>query len=191
MPTCNADIQPYPTYVISTLLVQEIQLRSGRTLPQQGKPKSIVVIEEESDKEEIPPQNLEKEQPIKNKINTTTSIVLYPTFEWQKEKVGQDINLQDSPSLERLIIENPTMPENDLEVQLRNLCVKILLLQAIKDIPILAKTIKELCLQKPGREKKQPTKIQVVGQLAELISNRPTLIKYGNPWNPIVTTYIK
>ena len=64
-------------------------------------------------------------------------------------------------------------------------------MQAIKDIPILAKTIKELCLKKPGRKKKQPTKVQVVGQLDELISNQPRLIKYGNPGNPIVTAHIK
>ena len=83
------------------------------------------------------------------------------------------------------------MPENDLEVQLRNLCVKIMLLQAIKDIPILAKTIKELCLMKPVRKKRQPTKVQVIGQLAELISNKTRLTKYGNPLNPIVTAYIK
>ena len=55
-------------------------------------------------------------------------------------------------------------------------------------MPILGKTIKKLCLKKPGRKKKQPTKIQVVGQLVELISNRPRLTKYGNP---ILTAYIK
>ena len=59
-PAYNAEIQPYPTYVISTLLVQEVELRSGRTLPQLGKSKSMVVIEEEPEKEEIPTQNLEK-----------------------------------------------------------------------------------------------------------------------------------
>ena len=34
-PAYNAEIQAYPTYLISTLLVQEVQLRSGKTLPQQ------------------------------------------------------------------------------------------------------------------------------------------------------------
>jgi hypothetical protein len=47
-------MQTYPTYLISTLPVKEVQLRSGRTLPQQGKPKSTVVIEEELEKEEVP-----------------------------------------------------------------------------------------------------------------------------------------
>lgn len=171
--------------------MQEVQLRLRRTSPQQGKPKSMVVIEEEPEKEEIPPQNLEKGKPIKNKINITTPILPNPTSESQQAKVGKDINLQDPPYRDRLIIEIQTMPENDLEIELRNLCVKIPLLQAIKDIPILAITIKELCLKKLGRKKKQPTKIQVVGQLAELISNRPRVIKYGNPRNPKITSYIK
>ena len=34
-------------------------------------------------------------------------------------------------------------------------------------------------------------KVQVVGQLVELMTNKPTLLKYGNRGNPIVTTYIK
>ena len=99
--------------------------------------------------------------------------------------------MQNPPYAERLAIEKPILPENDLEVQLRNLCVKIPLLQAIKDIPILAKTIKELCLKKPGRKRKQPTKIQVVGKLAKLITNKPRLLEYGNLGNPIVIAYIK
>ena len=32
-PAYNAELQTYPTYLISTLPVQEVQLRSGRTLP--------------------------------------------------------------------------------------------------------------------------------------------------------------
>ena len=74
---------------------------------------------------------------------------------------------------------------------MRNLCVKIPLLQAIKDIPILDKTIKELCLKKLGWKRKQPTKIQVVGQLAELIANKHRLLKYGNLGNPIVIVSIR
>jgi hypothetical protein len=36
--------------------------------------------------------------------------------------------------------------------ELKNVCVKIPLLQAIKDVPIYAKTIKELCIKKPGQK---------------------------------------
>jgi hypothetical protein len=51
--------------------------------------------------------------------------------------------------------------------------------------------IKELCIKKPGRKKKQPTTIQVVGQLVELMTKKTRLTKYANHGNPIVTTYIK
>jgi len=44
--------------------------------------------------------------------------------------------------------------EFDLVYELRNVCIKILLLQEIKDILIYAKTMRELCTKKPGRQKK-------------------------------------
>ena len=69
--------------------------------------------------------------------------------------------------------------------------MKIPLLQEIKDIHILSKMIKELCIKKPGRKKKKPTTIQIVSQLAELMTGKSRLTKYANPIDPIVTTYIK
>jgi hypothetical protein len=65
---------------------------------------------------------------------------------------------------------------------------KIPLLQAIKDIPIYAKIIRDLCLKKPGRKKKEPPLVQVVGKLSEFISKMP--YKYNDPWNPVVTVEI-
>jgi hypothetical protein len=56
-----------------------------------------------------------------------------------------------------LALEKPVVqPEFDLETELRNVCVKIPLLQAIKDVPIYAKTIRELCIKNPGRKRKRP-----------------------------------
>jgi hypothetical protein len=76
----------------------------------------------------------------------------------------------------------------DIEDELRNVCIKIPLLQAIKDIPIYAKIIRDLCLKKPGRKKKEPPLVQVVGQLSEFISEMP--YKYNDPGNPVVTVEI-
>ena len=45
---------------------------------------------------------------------------------------------------------------HNLEIELRNICVKILLLQAIKDIPIYAKIVRDLCIKNPGRKRKDP-----------------------------------
>ena len=45
--------------------------------------------------------------------------------------------------------------EYDVLDELTNVCVKIPLFQAIKDIPIYTKSIKELCLNKTGREERK------------------------------------
>ena len=47
------------------------------------------------------------------------------------------------------------MPNYDFLDELRNVCIKIPLLQAIKEIPILAKSIKELSMKKPGKKNKR------------------------------------
>jgi len=59
-----------------------------------------------------------------------------------------------SPSFpERLMIEKPTVyPDFNIVGELRNLYIKILVLEALQDIPIYAKTIKELCGRKPVRK---------------------------------------
>ena len=64
------------------------------------------------------------------------------------------------------------------------------MLRAIRDILILAKTIRDLCIKKPGRKRKQPSTIQVGGQVAALITNHFKTGKDANPRNPIVTSYI-
>lgn len=64
------------------------------------------------------------------------------------------------------------------------------MLQAIRDIPILAKKIRDLCIKKPGRKRKQPSTIQVGGKIVALISNQFQIGKYANLGNPIVTAYI-
>jgi hypothetical protein len=104
---------------------------------------STVVIEEE---EETPEQPINDDQPrniVTPSILTQTSTT--PTEQPQAPKLP--------PYPERLAIENPiVLPEFDLEAELQNVCVKIPLLQAIKDIPIYAKTVRDLCIKKPGRK---------------------------------------
>jgi hypothetical protein len=89
-------------------------------------------------------------------------------------------------SLRRPVIQS----EFDILTELKNVCVKIPLLQAIKDVPIYAKTIKELCIKKPGRKQKDPPTIHLVGQLSDYISETPKIVKYANPGNPIVSVTI-
>jgi hypothetical protein len=69
---------------------------------------------------------------------------------------SQDPNKDATPSppfLEILMIKKPTIyPNFDIVGELKNLYIKIPLLQALQDIPIYAKTIKELCGRKPVRK---------------------------------------
>jgi hypothetical protein len=89
--------------------------------------------------------------------------------------------------LDRLAIEKPMIRmEFDIINELRNIYVKIPLLQAIKDIPICNKVIKELCIKKTGRKKKYPPIVHLIGELSEYILEQPRVTKYANPWNLVV-----
>jgi hypothetical protein len=48
-------------------------------------------------------------------------------------------------------------------------CVKIPLFQAIKDVPIYVKVVRELCLRKLGRKEKDPETVHIIGKLADLM----------------------
>lgn len=73
------------------------------------------------------------------------------------------------PYLERLFVEtNDPIPESSLASKFRNLSIKVHLLQAIKEVPIFTKIIRELCLKKSGRRRLEPQTIQFVGRVAEL-----------------------
>lgn len=64
------------------------------------------------------------------------------------------------------------------------------LLKEIKDIPIYTKAIKELCLKKPAMKRFDPQTIQVIGNLASLMSNIISMEKYVDPGIPRVTAII-
>ena len=66
------------------------------------------------------------------------------------------------PFPKRLVIEKPIVHlEYNILNELKNICVKIPLLQAIKDIPIYSKVIKELCIKRPGKKKKDPSQFML------------------------------
>jgi hypothetical protein len=87
-----------------------------------------------------------------------------------------------------LLIEKPiAQSQFDIMNELKNVCVKIPLLQEIIDILIYTKTIKELCIKKLGRKQKDPPMIHLVGQSSNCIFEAPKIVKYANPENPIVS----
>lgn len=106
--------------------MSEIQLRSGKII---NKEKAVVII-----KEEPPREQFENQQHQEN----------------QKQNEPGEPN--EPPSPERLLVKKTDIPiEYYLESKLRNVCIKIPLLQAIRDIPIYTKIIKHLCIKKSGR----------------------------------------
>jgi hypothetical protein len=90
---------------------------------------------------------------------------------------------------ERLLVKKTKEPlEHNIETELQNICVKIPLLQAIKDIPIYAKIVRDLCIKNLGRKRKEPPVIWVVGKLSKFITEMPS--KYSDRGNPVVTIEI-
>ncbi len=63
----------------------------------------------------------------------------------------------------------PTPEEIELQGELKHLCVKIPLLQAIKDVPIYNRLIKEKCFEHLGGCKRDAPTINVIGKLSDLM----------------------
>ena len=67
------------------------------------------------------------------------------------------------------------LPDYDFLDELKNVCIKIPLLQAIREIPILAKTIKELSLKIPGRKPRDTRRIHLVGKITDIMMGKVTM----------------
>ena len=115
-----------PTYAEE---IQEINLRSGKVLPDSFPPPR----EFEEDKEE---SELKETPPFPKRLS---------------------------------VIVKPTLEETEILGELKHLCVKIPLLQAIKDVHIYNRLIKEKCFRHPGRCKRDAPTINVIGQLSDLM----------------------
>lgn len=74
------------------------------------------------------------------------------------------------PFLERLTQPlQPTPEETEFFGELKNLCVKIPVLQAIKDVSIYNNLIKEKCFKHLGRQRRDSPTINVIGQLFDVM----------------------
>eukprot|EP00253_Pinus_taeda_P034750 PITA_34750 len=150
----------FPAYMIVPL--NDVQLRSGS---------------------EASLQNPSTQKGKEKELTPTTPIVEQPA------------SSSTPPFLERLQIDKGVekqilLPDYDFLDELKNVCIKIPLLQAIKEIPILAKTIKELSLKRPGRKPRNTRKIHMVGKNADIMMGKVTMQKYVDPGSPIVKTTI-
>ena len=68
--------------------------------------------------------------------------------------------------------------------------IQIPLFQAIKDIPLYGKAIKEACLKKLGKKKKDPQTIHVVGKLANIMLGKVVIPKDSDPSSLVVNLII-
>ena len=82
-------------------------------------------------------------------------------------------------------------PEYDILNELKNVCVNIPLLQAIKDIPIYSKVIKELCIKHLGKKQKDPLTIHVIGEMSECMTDQSRITKIYKSKEPSSNSYCK
>jgi hypothetical protein len=85
------------------------------------------------------------------------------------------------------MLEPPTF---NLLGELQNLYVKIPLLQALRDVPIYARTMQDICVKNPGRKTKDPLIVHVTGDLSALMSGKVPPVKYGDLDHPTVSVQI-
>jgi hypothetical protein len=135
----NIDIHNVSALSIIPMPCDEIKLRSGRIV------EPII--------EDAPSLESNKELGEKPFVDT--------------EEIGKPIiELAEPPFPERLeITKTVELPSFNLLRELQNLHVKIPLLQVIRDVPIYANTVRDLCIKKPGRKPRDPLTVQVVGEL--------------------------
>jgi hypothetical protein len=88
------------------------------------------------------------------------------------------------------LTKTPEPPAFNILKELQNLSVKIPLLQALRDVPIYARTMREICVKKPGRKTKDPLIVHVMDNLSALMSGKAPLVKYGDPIHPTITVQI-
>lgn len=136
-----------PTYAME---IQEINLWSGKVLPDSQPPTREV----EEDKEESEPK---ENPPFLETLSTTVQ---------------------------------PTPEETKLLGELKHLFVKIPLLQAIKDVPIYNRLIKEKCFRHPRRHKIDAPTINIIGQPSDLMLGQVICPNYLDPGSPVVDVHI-
>ena len=147
------------------------------------KPKSSVIIHEENEEEE------DSNEPMNDVILEDVNILKIPVH---THPLQDPIQEQRVPLfLERLVIEKLVVhPEYAILNELKNICIKIPLLQAIKDISIYSKVIKEICIKRSTKKQKDPLTIHVIGEMSECMTDQSQIAKYKNPGSPVVTVII-
>jgi hypothetical protein len=158
------DIYNQPTLSLLPAQCNDIHLLSGRIV------EPTIVDVTSSDKEET------KEHDVPKKVQSSSNNAVETTT---------------PPFPERLALTKTPEPlAFNLLGELQNLYVKIPLLQALRDVPIYARTMRDICVKKPGRKTKDPLTVHVMGDLSALMSGKTPPVKYGDPSHPTVTVQV-
>jgi len=95
------------------------------------------------------------------------------------------------PFPERLALEKKIKQTGyDLLDELNNICIRIPLLQEIKDIPMYDETVRELCINKSWRKNKDPQTMHVIVNWQTLYRVKFICKKYVDPSRTIVKIHI-
>ena len=175
----------FPTYMIVPL--NDVKLISGRVLNKPSIDTQMKIISEEDSLEANKGSEESLQNPSTQKEEEKESTATTPIVE-------QPASSSTPPFPERLQIDKGVekqilLFDYDFLDELKNVCIKIPLLQAIRKIPILAKTISELSLKRPGRNPRDTRKIHLVGKIADIMMGKITMQKYVDPGSPIVKTH--
>eukprot|EP00253_Pinus_taeda_P035700 PITA_35700 len=132
----------------------DIHLRSGRVVEP--------IIDDITDSE--------KEEVRKGKSSNKDTKIL--------ESTNKNDQTTEPPFPERLTLSKTFEPPTfNLLGELQNLYVKIPLLQALRDVPIYARTVRDICVRKPGRKAKEPLTFHVMGELTALMIEKDPPVK--------------
>eukprot|EP00253_Pinus_taeda_P033343 PITA_33343 len=134
--------------------------------------------------DDITSSNSDKEETEKDKSSNKG-------VETVKPPSNKSVETTETPFPKCLALtKTPELPTFNLLWELQNLSVKIPLLQALKDVPIYARTVRDICIKKPDRKAKDPLTVHVMGDLAALMSGKTPPVKYGDPGPPTVTVQV-
>ena len=175
--------------LVSPMQCNDIHLRYGRIVEP-----IIDDITSDSDKEEIGKEKSSNVETVGSSSNNNVETVgsssnnNAETVETSSKNTAE---AAEPPFPERLALTKTLEPPAfNLLRELQNLYVKIPLLQALRDVPIYARTVRDTCIKKPGRKAKDPLTVHVMGDLAALMSEKNPPVKYGDPGHPTVTVQV-
>ena len=128
--------------------------------------------------------NSDKEEIAKEKSSNNN-------FETTKSPSNKVVQIAEPPFPECLTLTKTFEPPvfNFLG-ELQNLYVKNSLLQALRDVPIYARIVRDICIKKPGRKAEDPLTVHVMGELTALMTKKDPPVKYGDPGHPTVTVQV-